>query len=126
MTEIDILDTLYGGIAGEFQQEFQLIDDSLLSEVKQCQPHQEPPPPESFKTEVLTNFETIPPEEVFAATLDPEVDVRPRIFDNSTGSWTLVDTGSQVSVLKPSPTDRVNPGLLLEAVNGIRLARTRR
>ena len=30
----------------------------------------------------------------------------------------MVDTGSQVSVLKPGPTDKVNPSLLLEAVNG--------
>ena len=42
------------------------------------------------------------------------------ITDSSTGSKFLVDTGAQVSVIPPSPTDRHNrdSNLTLEAVNG--------
>ena len=60
----------------------------------------------------------MPSEEVFASLADPDFDIRPRVFCNATQSWYLVDSGSQVSVLKPSAGDKVNPNILLEAVNG--------
>ena len=56
-----------------------------------------------------------------AATLDSSVDIRPRVWDTVSKSWTLVDTGSQVSVLKPSQGDVLRPDLLLESVDGSRL-----
>ena len=64
------------------------------------------------------DYEVIPTHEVFATTVDEEYDIRPRVWDAQAKSWTLLDTGSQVSVLKPSATDVLNPNLRLETVDG--------
>ena len=50
-----------------------------------------------------------------------EVDVRPRFFDNHSNSWFLVDTGAQVTCCAPSPNDKVDPSIVLEAVDGSRM-----
>ena len=49
------------------------------------------------------------------------VDIRPRLHDNSTGTDRLVDSGSQISVIKKSPQDKVDPTLRLIAVNGSKI-----
>ena len=112
--KIDILDTLYGGFAGEFQQEFTLNDDSLIPDVKQSHTEES----QTYVPQNVLPPEVVPSEEVFASLADPDFDIRPRVFCNATQSWYLVDSGSQVSVLKPSAGDKVNPNILLEAVNG--------
>ena len=74
--------------------------------------------PSQIQNETKPDLTVIPTEEVAAATIDESVDVRPRVHDGISKEWVLVDTGSQCSVLKPGPDDRVNPFLKLEAVNG--------
>ena len=49
------------------------------------------------------------------------VDMRPHLFDASSKSWLLIDSGSQVTAVKPDPGDQVSPGLFLRAVNGSRI-----
>ena len=61
-------------------------------------------------------YEIVPASEIASASLDLSVDIRPRIYDGVAKSWTLVDTGSQVSVLKPGPEDRIQPHLRLEVM----------
>ena len=68
--------------------------------------------------EEKSDYEIVPSHEVFAASLDDSVDIRPRIWDGIAKAWTLLDTGSQCSVLKPSPSDVINPHILLETVDG--------
>ena len=67
---IDLLDTLYGGLAGTLSQpDFINQDDDLIADSKQSLPeHAMPnsPPPE---------YEVVPTEEVFAASLDQDVDI---------------------------------------------------
>ena len=89
-------------------------EEIFLPDSKQCQNNVIPP-------EVSTgagNYEVVPTHEVFSASLDETVDIRPRVWDNITKEYVLVDCGSQVSVLKPSPDDIVTPGLKLETVDG--------
>ena len=45
-------------------------------------------------------------------------DVRPRVFDNITKSWTLFDSGSCVSCIPREPGDKIDPSYRLRAVNG--------
>ena len=54
------------------------------------------------------------------AVNDPmlNVDFRPRVFDNNTKKWTLLDSGSCVSCTPKDPEDKVDPSLRLRAVNG--------
>ena len=104
------MDTLYGDVEQMFQPDYliQDIQDLPVSDLKPCQ---------SNKNETV-KYEVIAPDEVAASSLDDNVDIRPRVYDNATQEWVLVDTGSQVSVIKPGPNDKVNPLLRLEAVNG--------
>ena len=39
----------------------------------------------------------------------PNVDIRPKVFDNITKSWVLLDSGSCVSCYPAAPTDVINP-----------------
>ena len=110
----DLLDNLYGGIAGEIympniEELFPLQDsqeDFSVPDSKQC------PPPEQFSNANNNDFEIIPAEEISAVSLDPSIDIRPRIWDAQAKEWTLLDTGSQASVLKPTPDDRIDPLLV--------------
>ena len=45
-------------------------------------------------------------------------DVRPRVFDNITKSWTLFDSGSCVSCIPREQGDKIDPSFRLRAVNG--------
>ena len=86
-------------------------EDVFVPDAKQC------PPPEQIISD-KKDYEIIPTCEISSATLDPDVDIRPRIWDAEAKSWTLLDTGSQASVLKPNQSDKVDPSILLETVNG--------
>ena len=46
------------------------------------------------------------------------VDTRPKIFDNKSKTWVLLDTGSCVSCLPATPEDKVNESVKLRSVNG--------
>ena len=72
-------------------------------------------PPENYK-------EIIPTNEVFAAALEEDVDIRPRVWCNKSKKWLLCDTGSQVSVVPPSDGDVLQPHLRLETVAGTQMA----
>ena len=48
-------------------------------------------------------------------------DIRPKIFDNLTKSWVLLDSGSCVSCHPPGPNDKIDPSLKLKAVNGAQI-----
>ena len=69
----------------------------------------------------------IPPESLPAfMALDWEVgalgvDMRPHVFDGVSKTWHLIDSGSQVTVIKPDPGDKVLPDLFLRAVNGTKI-----
>ena len=45
-------------------------------------------------------------------------DMRPRVFDKLTKAWTLVDSGSAVTVVQAGADDEVVPGMFLKTVNG--------
>ena len=45
-------------------------------------------------------------------------DTRPRVFDNITKSWTLLDSGSCVSCTPKDPEDKIDTSFRLRAVNG--------
>ena len=45
-------------------------------------------------------------------------DARPRVFDNISKTWTLLDTGSCVSCTPKDPEDKIDPSMRLRAVNG--------
>ena len=46
------------------------------------------------------------------------MDTRPKVFDNSTQAWTLIDSGSCVSCVPRRPGDIKNPHFRLKSVNG--------
>ena len=46
------------------------------------------------------------------------LDIRPKIFDNVTKSWVLLDSGSCVSCQPPGPKDVLDPTFKLKSVNG--------
>ena len=46
------------------------------------------------------------------------LDVRPKVFDNSSKSWVLIDSGSCVSCLPPTKSDILDPTFKLKSVNG--------
>ena len=46
------------------------------------------------------------------------LDVRPKVFDNATKSWTLIDSGSCLSVIPKKDSDIKDPYFKLKAVNG--------
>ena len=45
-------------------------------------------------------------------------DIRPRLVDKSSGTSRLVDSGSQISVAKKGPNDKIDHSIKLVAVNG--------
>ena len=47
-----------------------------------------------------------------------QIDTRPKVFDNITKSWTLLDSGSCVSCTPKDPEDKVDKAVKLKAVNG--------
>ena len=57
-------------------------------------------------------------QEAISAAASGNRDVRPRVLDGISKQYLLVDTGSQCSVTKPSPEDKLRPDLRLEAVDG--------
>ena len=48
-------------------------------------------------------------------------DIRPRLHDKSTGTSRLVDSGSQISVTKKGPNDKIDHTFKLVAVNGSKI-----
>ena len=67
------------------------------------------------------DYEVIPSHQAAAFALKDEVDIRPRFFDPLTKSWSLMDTGAQVSCCPPSPEDTIDHSLQLETVDGTRM-----
>ena len=48
-------------------------------------------------------------------------DIRPRLLDKSTGTYRMIDSGSQITATQRRPDDKVDPTLKLVAVNGSRI-----
>ena len=46
------------------------------------------------------------------------LDIRPKVFDNKSKTWTLLDTGSCVSIIPKGPNDTIDPNFRLRSVNG--------
>ena len=71
------------------------------------------PVPDPHFPRLLTAFEA-------AAHVDGQdgVDVRPRVLDANTGDNTLLDSGSQVTVIKAGPDDIIDESIKLESVGG--------
>ena len=69
--------------------------------------------PDPHTPQLLTAFEA-------AVHVDGQdgVDVRPRVLDANTGLQTLLDSGSQVTVVKAGPDDIVDNSIKLESVGG--------
>ena len=53
-----------------------------------------------------------------AVTDSVPLDTRPKVFDNLSKQWVLLDTGSCVSCIPPTKEDLLNPHLKLRSVNG--------
>ena len=109
--KIDIQDILYGGIAGELPLPDLVQPDSQnlnLSGPKLSQNSDKPP-------DIITYTEAI------SATASGSVDIRPRVFDNISKEYILVDTGSMCSVTRPASSDALRHDLLLESVDGSNL-----
>ena len=49
------------------------------------------------------------------------LDVRPKVYDNLTKTWTLLDSGSCVTCVPKKPGDKPNPNFKLKSVNGSRI-----
>ena len=108
---IDLLDTLYSGDSGipyipdiPYVNNIDVQEEFLVTDAEQ-----------SPKIE----YEILPAQEVFATTINlEEFDIRPRIFDNISKSWQLIDTGAQVSCVAPGPHDKPDPRIRLETADG--------
>ena len=48
-------------------------------------------------------------------------DMRPHLLDKNTNSYVLLDSGAAVSAYPPDPGDKVDPSVVLKAVNGTKL-----
>ena len=76
----------------------------------------------------LTSVAAInPPDELpgFQAVDWPDgelgIDLRPHIWDPQMKEFLLVDSGSQITAVKPDPNDKPVPGRFLKAVNGSKI-----
>ena len=118
------MDTLYGNKANNLPYR----DSFSPHSIKQV-PHEESPPenfalkvnslslmPEDFKSEIVTAYEA-------AKAVDGQnnLDIRPRVLDNITNTHTLLDSGSQCSVVVAGPDDIEDTSIKLESVNGDRV-----
>ena len=54
-------------------------------------------------------------------SLGRNCDIRPRLLDKSSGITRLIDSGSQISVAKKSPGDKIDNSIKLVAVNGSKI-----
>ena len=113
--ENTLIDTLYGGLAG--QPPLPYITNNNSSFVTEEDVPNDSKQSQEFK---ITEKDIIPTHQVASATLelDPGIDIRPRFWDPLSRSWCLLDTGSQVSCCSPGPNDKPDPSLRLEAVDG--------
>ena len=97
-----------------------IIEDNLinLSDAKWC-----PTPPQTqVKPLTITEEDVIPSHQAALFALKNEdIDIRPRYFDKSNNTWSLVDTGAQVSCCPPQAGDVINHDILLETVDGSRM-----
>ena len=66
-----------------------------------------------FKSETVTAYEASKHTDG-----DNNIDIRPRLLNANNNQLTLLDSGSQVSVVRPDPEDSVDKSLNLESVNG--------
>ena len=46
------------------------------------------------------------------------LDIRPKVYDGQSKTWTLLDSGSCVSCIPKKPNDKIDPNFRLRAVNG--------
>ena len=110
--------TLYNGHSKNLEQtNFLLYSDSIKPIPQSGSPH-------VFKTSALSSSPSFVPEVVtaFEAALQEDntngIDIRPRLRDGNTNQLTLLDSGSQCTVVKPDPNDVEDSTILLESVNG--------
>ena len=68
--------------------------------------------------DLMSMFPTLNVNELFASKC--ETDIRPRILDNDSGIWMLIDSGAMISVVPRAnyPNSVVDYRMQLEAVNG--------
>ena len=59
--------------------------------------------------------------EVGQSPQEPEMDIRPHVWDPILQKHLLVDSGSQVSAFPPDPGDIPDPKLSLKAANGSKI-----
>ena len=77
----------------------------------ECQDSNDP-----FSPETLSAYEALSHEDGIN-----NIDIRPRVLDSNTNEYTLLDSGSQCSVIKPDPGDVPDPSISLESVSGHKL-----
>ena len=111
-TETDLLDTLYGGIAGQMCEPDNIQNLQYISDGETKLSPAKPPP---FK---ITEENIVSTHQALAALADDQVDIRPRFWCKEAKSWVLVDTGAQVSCSPPSPESKPDPSLAVETVDG--------
>ena len=109
-TDSLLIDTLYGGIAGQTYIPDTIDDFESVSEHK------------SGAINInVTEDDILETHHALAAVQAEDIDVRPRFWDKIAQQWVLVDTGAQVSVTFPSPADKVDPRVMLEMVDGSKM-----
>ena len=62
--------------------------------------------------DIISSIEAVNPN------LTEYFDIRPKVFDNETKKWILLDSGSCVSCYPAGPSDVLNPQIKLKSVNG--------
>ena len=103
-----MLDTLYGGYAGQIHEDITDKLSSNITDSKWC--------PNESK---ITEDDIIPSHQASLYALqNHDIDIRPRFYDNLSQSWHLLDTGAQVSCVPPSKDDTIDPSIKLETVDG--------
>ena len=105
------MDTLYGGIAGEIDISTINPTDNNLMSISDAK----------WSQSILKSEDVIPAHQAASFSAKDDLDIRPRYFDPLSKTWSLIDTGAQVSCCPPSPGDTVDKSLQLETVDGSKM-----
>ena len=109
---IDIQDTLYGGDAGKIDISTLKPDDDNLMSISDAK----------WSQSIIKDEDIIPSHQAASyAMQNLDVDISPRFYDPLSKSWSLVDTGAQVSCCPPSADDKIDRSLQLETVDGSKM-----
>ena len=127
---MSVLDSLYNGYNDELNKND--LTNKILSQNSIKRVHEENPAKKSFvinstKVKAAQTSDPFSPQTftAFEAACrsdgQDDIDIRPRLKDGTTGQLTLLDSGSQCSVVNPDPGDKIDHSIKLETVSGERI-----